>query len=400
MINLPCTISTCIHVHMMRQKYKVQSTTLRRRASYSIKINALLWDKTPQIWLLKIMVKDFRLELNYQGVQVTPREVSGTVVVVTDEAKPYNAITVTLRGYADVYWTESSGSGENETTHSYGAHEDYINEIIVLWNVEQIPNRVLNPGQYVFPFKFVMRSDRLPSSVEGLCGKIRYEVEARICSTGLFHFDKKVLVIIQVVDRVDINDPALMNPAQFVEEKTICCLCCASPPISLTANVPRTGFCIGERIPFTASLDNSSGRAISLRAILGMIVTFRAERNLTRSTQELGAFQSPPVQGHTTFQWTPTEQLVIPPAIPTVANCGIISLHYYLIIQAIIPHATNATIYIPITVGNVPPAQAQFVGPQPLPPPQYPPLNVNKYSPLFGNNLLDNYELNVKLAGR
>ena len=196
------------------------------------------------------MVKDFRLELHNpsgQAVYIVPGEVAGTIVVVTDEAKSYNAITVSLRGFADVHWSETytTGSGNNRRTHTrhYHSHEDYINEVIVLWNVEQVPNRVLNPGQYVLPFRFAL-ARKLPSSFAGAHGHIRYAVEARI-STGLFRFDKTVAANIQVIDTVDINVPALMSPVQYEDEKTICCLCCASPPISLTVNVPRTGFCIG-----------------------------------------------------------------------------------------------------------------------------------------------------------
>ena len=337
------------------------------------------------------MAKDFRLELNNQGVYVVPGEVTGTIVVVTDEPKSYNAITVALKGFADVHWTEhhtvrdDQGNQRTETRH-FHSHEDYINEVIVLWNKEQVPNRVLNPGQHILPFRFALLSGRLPSSFVGEHGHIRYEIEAKI-STGLFHFDKKIFAIVQIVDRVDINVPALMNPVQYEDEKTLGCLCCASPPISLTVNLPRRGFCIGETIPLTASLDNGSERVITLRATVTQTVTFHAHghthghthgyghRSTRTSSHRLNSFQSPPVQGRTTFQWTPAEQLAIPSAIPTIANCGIISLQYTLLVEAVIPWGINAAINIPITLGNVPPQS--MAGQQPLPPPQYPSLPTN-----------------------
>eukprot|EP00731_Ephydatia_muelleri_P018587 Em0011g627a len=307
------------------------------------------------------MVKDFRLELSYpsgQEVYLTPGEVSGNVVVMTDKPKSYNAISITLKGCADVRFK----SGKT----TLRSHEDYINDVIVLWNQEQTPNRVLNPGQHVLPFRFVLRSG-LPLSFAGPHGYIRYTVEAKILK-GLLRVNKKVSAIIQVIDRVDINIPALMSPVRFEEEKTICCLCCASPPISLTVNVPRTGFCIGEGIPLTASVDNGSGRIITLRATVSKVVTFQAQGRTRIISNRLSSFQSPPVQGHTAFQWTPTEQLAIPSAIPTIANCGIIRLQYVLLIEAVIPWAINASINIPITLGNIPPQSP--VGP--LPPIQSP----------------------------
>ena len=155
------------------------------------------------------MVKDFRLELSYpssQEVYLTPGEVSGNVVVVTDKPKSYNAISITLKGCADVYFSIGKTG--------YRSHEDNINDVIVLWNQEQIRNRVLDPGQYVLPFRFELRSG-LPRSFAGPHGYIRYTIKAKILN-GLLHFDKTVSVIIQVVNRVNINVPALMIPVQLL----------------------------------------------------------------------------------------------------------------------------------------------------------------------------------------
>ena len=331
------------------------------------------------------MGRDFRLELSSQGVYVVPGEVAGNIVVVTDEAKSYNAISITLRGYADVHWTETytvndqHGHSRTETRH-YHSHHDYINDSAILWKKEQVPNRVLNPGNYVLPFRFML-SGNLPSSFAGQYGHIRYELEARI-STGLFHFDKTVSAIIQVVDRVDINVPALMSPVQYEDEKTLLSLS-ASPPISLTVNVPRTGFCIGEGIPLTASLDNGSGRIITMKATPIKKVTFHAQGHTKSITTELNAFQSPPVQPGSTYQWAPCEQLTISSAIPTIANCDIIRLGYTLRIEVSIPWALDAVINIPFTLGNVP--SQSSAGQPPLPPIQYPSFSANEFVPYNPN---------------
>ena len=168
------------------------------------------------------MVKDFRLELNHpsgQAVYTTPGEVTRNVVVVTDEPKSYNAITIRLKGYAFVSW--------HQYKHTYYSRENYFNQVIVLWNNEQIPNRVLDPGQYVLPFQFLI-SGKFPSSFAGIYGYIRYEVEARI-STGQFHVDKKVSAHIQVVDRVNINVPALLRKDQFGTRMRKPSAVCAAP---------------------------------------------------------------------------------------------------------------------------------------------------------------------------
>ena len=95
-------------------------------------------------------VKDFNLELNAtSGQAVFVGEVSGTVVFSTDQPRSFNAITISLKGCADVAFEVYMA--RSIPTFS---HDDYINEAVVLWNQEQIPNRVLDPGQHTFPIRF------------------------------------------------------------------------------------------------------------------------------------------------------------------------------------------------------------------------------------------------------
>ena len=133
-------------------------------------------------------------------------------------------------------------------------------------------------------------------------------------------------------------------------------ICCFTFPLSLTVNLPRTGFCIGEGIPLTTALNNGSGRAITLRAAVVEIVTYHAyAQGRTQTTSyTLYNFHSPPFPGHTTSQWAPApaEQQAIPSVYPTIANGGIIRLEYTLRIEAVIPWDINTIINIPITLGN------------------------------------------------
>ena len=73
------------------------------------------------------MVKEFKLVLNApaQGVFFPGSEVSGILVVKVDEPKSYKNIQVTLVGQAHVSWSESSGSGNNRTIHTYTSNETY-----------------------------------------------------------------------------------------------------------------------------------------------------------------------------------------------------------------------------------------------------------------------------------
>ena len=328
-----------------------------------------------------------RLELNSHGAYVVPGEVTGTVAVVIDQARFFNTISVALKGYADVHWTETYTVTETRHNRQYQrtetrhiqSHEDFITDGSVLWDATQSHNRILNSGQHNFPFRLALRSaERIPSSFVGEHGHIRYEIEAKI-STAVAQLDQTVSEIIQVVDRVDINTPELLNPAQFEEVKTICCLCCASPQITMTTNIPRKGFCIGEGIPLSVSLENGSGRTMHLRATINKTETYRAEGQTRTNTKQISTLRSEQIEGRTTFEWKPTQQLAILSAIPSIANCDIITVEYHLLVEAEIPWAINAATNIPITLGNVPPHS--LAGQQPLPQPQYPTLPTNAFVP-------------------
>ena len=330
------------------------------------------------------MVKGFRLVLHHltgQAIYTVPGEVTGNVVVVTDKPKLYNAITVTLRGNAEAHIPVGRAHVRS--------HEEIICKTIELWVQEQISNRVLSPGEYVFPFKFTLQPlfGRFPSSFLGSNGHIRYAVDAKIVSNDR-HFplrDKTVSAIIQVVNRVpvDINKPDLMSPFRCEIEKTNCCLCCISGAIHLTVSMPRRGFNIGECIPITTSLDNGSRRVITLRATIVQTVTYRVRERTIIDPQAVYSLLSPQVPGRTTYHWTPAEQIVITEAaLPTINNCGIINLQYSLKIEAIIPWATNAVINIPITLSNVP--QQSLERQQPHPPTQHASLLSSDSPPPYG----------------
>ena len=318
------------------------------------------------------MVKEFRLQLTQQEAYASPGEISGNVVVVTDVPKKYKAITVSLHGYADVQWTaretrrvektRTVGGGPHRRRESYWAtetvtvryreHESYINETIPLWNHEETPNTTLAPGTYAFPFRFQL-SERCPSSFVGAHGHIRYTMEARI-STGLFRFDKVVTSDIQVVKRVVINEPALLSPVEYQTEKMVWGLWCASFPITLNVQLPRTGYCVGEGIEFTAAVNNRSGRTVRLRATLFQLQTYRAQGHTRTISRIVETNRSPAIHGRTTYQWTLSHKTS--PRVPTISMANIvIGVGYQLLIEAVIPFASNDSISVPITYGTVTP---------------------------------------------
>ena len=79
---------------------------------------------------------------------------TGHVVLVTDEAKSgYKAIEITLKGFADMEWSEK---GSNENSVTFQSHEDYIVNTAVLWRP---PGGKIESGSYQFPFSLKFQAN-------------------------------------------------------------------------------------------------------------------------------------------------------------------------------------------------------------------------------------------------
>ena len=319
------------------------------------------------------MVKEFRIELAPppQLGYVVNSDVTGHVLLVADEAKSgYKAIEITLKGFADVEWTETSGSGQNHHTVTYEAHEDYIANTAVLWRKDTAPGGKIEPGYYQFPFSLKFQANGpLPSPFVGLYGKIVYEVEAVIVKTSALKFNKKLSVQLPFSPVVDSNlTPAALEPKILQVQKTLCCLCCTSGPILLTARIPRTGFCIGiDAIPFEVDLENGSNRRVEqLRVSLVRQATYFAEGDHCMDQKNIAVLNSDaPIQPGTTTSWKPAP-LSIPNTEPVITASKIIQLNYFFKVQACLDHAINPHVEFALLLGNVPVSGVE--GSQPLPP--------------------------------
>ena len=272
------------------------------------------------------------------------------------EAKSYKYIQVRLYGHAHVHWTESrtTGTGENRRTEtiSYTANETYVEQTAVLWNSEQTPHGKIGPGSYRFPFQFTI-PPHCPSSFHGSVGFIRYHVLGRI-GTGLFKFDRRINVPIQVCQVIDINQPQLLAQVRQSQHKQVGCLCCVSGNIEFTVTLPRTGFCINvDRVLLSVAVENGTGRNITIRAEILKLVTFYARGHRRFNQYTVSVVNSGAILPHSSDTWNP-ESLIVPLVEPSVTTSRIINVQYTLKVSAVIPHAINSSVMIPILLGNVP----------------------------------------------
>ena len=295
-------------------------------------------------------MKDFQLRLNSPpgGIYFPGMTVTGTLLVVTDKPKNYRSIQVTLHGFAEVVWTEEGGYN-NTRIHIYSSSEDFIETSVTVWGEgASSGRRKLPAGINHFHFSFQLVGDNLPSSYRDKVGEIKYIVEARKVNTGFRNKDHTCHSEIMFKGWIDVNRPELRNPESIEEQETLCCWCCESEPIIIRVNIPRVGYYIqqGNSIPVTVSVENRTDQRIEGETLtLCKKVIYKASNNTRYKRNDLDRIQSLSIPAQSTRE---TQHLLSIPSStpPSIMNCKIIRLRYYVNIRAV-----SRTIKIPVVLG-------------------------------------------------
>ena len=279
--------------------------------------------------------------------------VSGTLTFDLDKPRSYEYISVSLVGRAEVWWKVGK--------QHYRGFRKYVNLQIIVWKKEQVPDGKLQPGHYCFPFRFTLPNGQIPASFcRNRDNYIRYYLEGRI-GTGLLKFDHITEADLPVTEVMNINLPRLQRPVRGELQRTRCFWCCASGTITLTAEIPRSGYCIGEVIPLNCMVENSSSQQTNVSAKLQQIVTYivrdRARDQVYTKKSSLSVLSalSEPIRARTSSVWSPGEEFKISTATaPTLLSCDILTVVYVLIVTVVIPWSINCQkITFPLTIGNV-----------------------------------------------
>jgi hypothetical protein len=284
----------------------------------------------------------------YSGSTIT-----GNVQLDVAEPKSYKYASIQFGGRSYVYWeerrTETSGNQRRHVIYRYRSEQPFTEQSCMLWTSQQSPDGKLGAGEYSWPFSFTI-PPLAPSSFEGTVGNIRYLLEARV-GTGILKFDHVVEVRIPVQQLVTISDPRLLLPERFEAEKTLCCMCCASGPITMNASIPKTGFTLRESFSLHVSIENGGSREVTLDASICQKVIYRAQGHQRTNNKTLVSYASDPIEPHASREWDPTIEIPVTEIIHE-GSCENIEMHYSLVVAAKIPRALDLSRAIPLQLGN------------------------------------------------
>ncbi len=318
-----------------------------------------------------VMLQEFRIIVNDMppGQIFHPGyEVTGTVILELSNPQSYQFIQIGLFGKARVSTEEIANRGSIKHGRFHGATQsllpanaftedrEYVNRIKIVWNKEDSPEGQLPSGRHEFPFRLPLPPN-VPSSFKGPLGDVRYYLEAGIHNFGL-EFEV-VSTEINVSEFTEIPRREL-KPVKMAAEKDGCCIFCyLSAPIMMAAELPRTGFSVGEPILLHVTLENLSRLPVSISAILLQRATYEVRGKVCSSLGTVMDVRSDPVLPGTTLSWSFPDEVKLPLALtptspfPSPRN-RVIFVSYVLAVSVIVPWSNNLSVNIPISIGNQP----------------------------------------------
>ncbi|XP_045775884.1 arrestin domain-containing protein 17 [Maniola jurtina] len=287
--------------------------------------------------------------------------VNGRIEYVFDSPKKVRGIHVKFKGEAHTEWSESKqeedSEGKTQSTDTlHQGNEEYFQITYYLLGSSTGNEIEIPAGKQVYNFTCAL-PPVLPSSFEGQYGYVRYTVKVTLDRP--WKFDQETKMAFTVINALDLNlNPSYREPIHFQMEKTFCCFCCASPPLSVDVQAPVSGYCPGQVIPLTIDIENKSNVQLHLiKIFLRKVVTYRATTPTTaikKSKDIIITMQEGPVPAGITKHWN--LNLEIPPIPPSnLVNCSIIDLDYDLKVEcAVSGMHMNLKDRKYITIGTVP----------------------------------------------
>ncbi|XP_032873167.1 arrestin domain-containing protein 3-like isoform X3 [Amblyraja radiata] len=279
--------------------------------------------------------------------------ISGRIVMEITNRTEVRVLKIHAKGEAYVQWKNSSNSSDSNRSEDYPQQLRYFKHKYLLIGSDSSDEvTVLQEGIHEYPFSLVLPpTPPLPSSFKGTYGHVSYWMTAKLHRPLKLRIKTKEPFT--VYNQVDINTPRLLEPHTAANEKTICCWCCASGPISLKAEVERMGYVAGESIKIFVEIENHSSRKVVPKAAIVKTIIFHAKTKKKTLSEVIIKTKGEPVLAGQKDSRN-SMMLEIPELIPTLMNCSIIQMDYSIQVTVDIPRSMGLTVDLPIVIGTIP----------------------------------------------
>uniref|UniRef100_A0A8C9R4Z2 Arrestin C-terminal-like domain-containing protein n=1 Tax=Scleropages formosus TaxID=113540 RepID=A0A8C9R4Z2_SCLFO len=266
----------------------------------------------------------------------------GKVILQLTKDTKVQELVIKVRGRAKVHW-EVQSIGVNDT---YSAKDEYFRLDHILLRPSNAEGSVaLSAGSHMYPFKFRLPKEDIPSSFKGSHGSIKYTLKVILRRSWRLPIIDDVEIIFQ--SKAGVSSPRLMTPHYGSVEKKFSVF--TSGRVSMNARLDKKAYMPGEAMKITVETDNCSSRELAVKISLEQVQLYFAEGETKTSTTRVAKWMLKPVPTNT--QQSLTEMLTIPHDLPlSFFNCSIIRLHYVLKVYMDVPYAADPWIGFPLVI--------------------------------------------------
>lgn len=272
---------------------------------------------------------------------------------LTKETK-VTSITMQAIGKAKVHW--ATGGGKNSSRRHFRETQEFFNlrSVILQGDGAVGGSLIFQPGTHVYPFTCQLPQGDFPSSFQGCHGKVAYTISISIHRP--WHLSKEFQSEFVFASRFNINQPGLGAPLSGTNSKTLCCLWCASGPITLTASSEKKAFVPGETAKIICDFSNGSSRKATPKVKLKQRQMFYVHNRVNKRmvVDTLSAVTGDVIRAYTSVAHT---EIMLPiPAFAalTISNCSIIEVEYTIEVTLSVRGTLGPKVLIPIILCGIP----------------------------------------------
>lgn len=299
--------------------------------------------------------------INFRDRKEVYREgelVSGVLTLEVLEPVVVKAVRVYCYGEALTKWSKDFSRDWNSDQIGQEKYFALVITVVGTKVNQEGPNTTLTVGKLRWPFAFRLPAERLPSSIEGEHGAVRWFLKVEV-DKPFPSINNKWYRAFTVLSCLDINEPVYQVPISKAMTKTVSKALGLgnAGTLRLSVKTDRFGYCCGERIILTMEAANDSSKDMGkVSASLIQRVVFTA--NDESKTTDLCLFpvetETPLAKGTT---MTLTDVQIPIPAVPPSTRkrtCHIISCTYQIKATVHVPWGLNLDVVVPIAIGTIP----------------------------------------------
>ncbi|XP_029295566.1 arrestin domain-containing protein 3-like [Cottoperca gobio] len=299
--------------------------------------------------MLQSTVKNFKINFNVARSTFSSGDlIAGHITFDLTKKTKITSITMALTGKANVRW--STGGGKNRHKKVYSAKLEFVNFKSVIVQENRITGEAatFQPGTHVYPFTCQFPHGNFPSTFHGVHGHITYSLTVGVHRA--WHMAKDFVTELNFVNRINTDQPELHAPLSGSNNMTLCCLWCASDPITMTVSLEKKAFIPGETVKIICEFSNASSWTVTPKVTLQQKQVYYTLSKASRRMlfKNVVSVTGQPVCAHTHDVHT-SILLTIPPSTTlTVSNCSIIDVDYIIEVSLSTRASANLTVLFPI----------------------------------------------------